>query len=276
MRLFNKVAIVGTGLIGGSLALAIKKKRLANQVIGISRHKKNLIIAKKTGAIDRGSQQLGIIKDVDLLVLATPVNKIITLAPRVARIIKKDCLVTDVGSTKEEIVSCLEKIFPKYIGSHPLAGSEKRGIVNAQPNIFQDSLCLLTPTRNTDEHTLKKIKMLWNNLGAKIVLLSPKEHDKILSLTSHLPHMIAFSLINSVPKSYLRFSSGGLKDTTRIAASESELWAGIALSNRRNILRAMDFFQASLLKIKSALQRKDAKQLSKILKEAKEKREKLG
>jgi prephenate dehydrogenase len=118
--------------------------------------------------------------------------------------------------------------------------------------------------------------MLWNNLGAKIVLLSPKEHDKILSLTSHLPHMIAFSLINSVPKSYLRFSSGGLKDTTRIAASESELWAGIALSNRRNILRAMEFFQASLLKIKSALQRKDAKQLSKILKEAKEKREKLG
>ena len=140
MKLFNKVAIVGVGLIGGSIALAIKKHRLAHEIIGVSRHTKSLLLAKKMGAIDRGSQDINIIKDADLVILATPVNTIINLAPKILKVIKRACIVSDVGSTKEQIVKILEKIFPNYIGSHPLAGSEKRGIINADPKIFKDSL----------------------------------------------------------------------------------------------------------------------------------------
>lgn len=276
MRLFNKVAIVGTGLIGGSVALAIRKKRLAKEVIGVSRHKKSILLAKRIGAIDRGSQRLDIIKDADLVILATPVNTIMDLAPLISKIIAKECIITDVGSTKKEIVFKLSKIFPGYVGSHPLAGSEKRGVVNAHPGIFKDSLCILTPVKNTNKRALGKIKTLWRHLGAKTVLLSPSGHDRILSFISHLPHVAAFSLIGIIPKEYLSFASTGLGDTTRIAASDSELWADILLSNRKNIIKNIGLLQDSLSLIKLAVQKKDRKRLRLILKEAKEKRETLG
>ena len=274
--MFNKVAIVGTGLIGGSIALAIKKKRLAKVVVGVSRHKKTLLLAKKIMAIDKGSQELNIIKDADLVILATPVDTIINLAAKIPPFIKKDCIVSDVGSTKQEIVSKLERIFPRYIGSHPLAGSEKRGVVNANPSIIKGSLCILTPTKNTDKEALEKIKRLWSELGARVVFLAPDAHDKILSFVSHLPHLVAFSLIDIIPKEYLRLASSGLKDTTRIAASDSELWTDIFLSNQKNILKSIGFFQSNLSRIKSAIQRKDKKLLDKILKEAKSKRNNLN
>lgn len=276
MKLFNKVAIVGTGLIGGSLALAIKKKRLAHEIIGVSRHKKSLLLAKKRGAIDRGSQELNIIKDADLVILAMPVNTIINLATKISKIIRKVCIVSDVGSTKEEIVSYLAKTFPKYVGSHPLAGSEKRGIINASPHIFKDSLCILTPMKNTDVNALNKIKILWSQMGAKVVLLNPKTHDKILSFTSHLPHILAFSLIESIPKKYLKFASAGLRDTTRIAASDSQLWLDIFLSNQKNIIRTIELFENNLSRIKQAVQKKDKRRLLLILKEAKKRRNSLN
>lgn len=275
MKLFNKVAIVGTGLIGGSLALAIKKKRLADEVIGVSRHKKSLLLAKKKGAIDRGAQEIDIIKEADFLILATPPSTIMDLAPGISRIIGKDCIVIDVASTKEKIVPFLSKIFPNYVGSHPLAGSEKRGIINAEAGIFKDSLCILTPTKNTTKRALKKAELLWRRLGTKIVFLSPKSHDKILSFTSHLPHTVVFSLINSIPPGYLKAASAGLKDTTRIASSDSGLWADIFLSNRQNMLKAIELFEAELSRLKSAIQRKDRRRLALILKEAKNKRDKL-
>jgi len=276
MRLFNKVAIVGTGLIGGSLALAIKKKGIAREIIGVSRHKKTLLLAKRRGVIDKGSQNLNIIKDADLVILATPVSTIINSAPKILKLIKKGCLVTDVGSTKQAIVSKLGRIFPKYVGSHPLAGSEKRGIINAGPDIFRDSLCILTPTKNTDREALDKIKRLWLELGARVVFLTPHAHDNILSFTSHLPHLVAFSLIGTVPKKYLRFASSGLKDTTRVAASDSQLWVDIFLSSQKNIIKAIELFQENLSSIKSALKRKDKRLLAEILIEAKKKRDSLA
>lgn len=276
MRLFNRVAIIGTGLIGGSIALAIKKNRLANEVIGVSRHKKSLLLAKRKGAIDRGSLSLGIIRDADLLILATPVNTIINLAPKISDIVGKDSIVTDVGSTKEEIVLRLEKIFPNYVGSHPLAGSEKRGIINAHPDLFKDSLCILTPTVNTNNRVLNKLKLLWNRIGARTVLFSPPLHDKVLSFVSHLPHIVAFSLIGIIPRQYLKFASTGLKDTTRIAASEAELWADILLSNRKNIVKTIELLEINMARIKSAIQKKNRKGLSLIIKKAKVKREILG
>lgn len=276
MRKFHKVAIIGTGLIGGSLALAIKKKRLADQIVGVSRHKKNLAIAKKKGAIDQGSQHLDIIRGADLVVLAVPVSAIINLASEIRKLISKGCIVIDVGSTKKQIVSCLEKIFPNYVGTHPLAGSEKRSILHAHPDLFNNSLCILTPTKKTTPKILNKIKMLWGEAGAKVALMAPETHDKILSFVSHLPHIAAFSLIGAVPGQHLKFASGGLRDATRIAASDSELWVDIFFSNQKNILEAIKSLEGNLTKIKSAIKRKDRKTLSAILKKAKGKRESLG
>jgi len=276
MRLFNKVAIIGTGLIGGSIALGIKKKKLANKVIGVSRKKKSLLLAKRLGAIDQGSQRMDIIKGADLVILAAPVNTILDSSPLITKFVAKDCLVTDVGSTKKEIVAKLEKAFTHYVGSHPLAGSEKRGIVNACAGVFKDSLCILTPTKNTNQEALAKIKKLWSELGAKVEFLSPDIHDEILSFVSHLPHITAFSLISSIPQEYLNFASTGLKGTTRIATSDGEIWNDIFLSNQKNILRAIGLFQKHLFKIKSAIRNKDKKLLTQILKKAKSKRETLG
>lgn len=272
MPLFNKVAVIGIGLIGGSIALDLKKLKVAREVIGVSRHKKSLSVAKRLGAIDRGSQDINVTAGADLVILATPVNTIINLALPVSRFIKGGAIVIDVGSTKREIVGRLTRIFPRYVGTHPMAGSEKRGVKNAQSGIFKNSLCILTPVKNTDRASLGKVRKLWRCLGAKVILLSPDAHDRILSFVSHLPHIAAFSLINTVPQAYLKFASTSLKDTTRIAASDSLLWQDIFLSNKDSLLRAINLFQKNIALLKRAIGRDDKKILAKFLKAAQAKR----
>lgn len=273
--MFKKVAIVGTGLIGGSLGLAIKKKRIAAEVVGVSRRMSSILLAKKMGAIDAGSTDFSIIRGSDLVILSIPVHVILDSAQKLSRFCAEGAIVTDVGSAKEEIVLKLEKFFPNFLGSHPLAGSEKRGVAHADGGIFRGSLCILTPTKKTASAVLKRIKALWKVLGARIAELSPKAHDRILSLTSHLPHVAAFSLIESVPQEFFKFSAGGLRDTTRIAGSDALLWADIFLSNRGNIISAISALEKNIRGIKSALSTKDRGALERILKKAKEKREKL-
>ena len=276
MRLFNKVAIIGVGLVGGSIALAIKKRKLAHKIVGVSRRRKTLLLARQRGAIDKGAQELSIIKDADLVIFATPVSTILNLAPRAAKFIKPDCIVSDVGSTKKKIASKLGKLFAHYVGSHPLAGSEKQGVINASPDIFKDSLCILTPINTTNPKDLQKIKRLWVKLGARVLSLAPEKHDKILSVISHLPHIIAFSLMKGIPGSYLRLASSSLRDTTRIAASDSQLWADIFLSNQKDMLSSIGLFQKNLSRIKSAINKKDKGLLLKILRDAKKKRDSLN
>ncbi|MFA5095942.1 MAG: prephenate dehydrogenase/arogenate dehydrogenase family protein [Candidatus Omnitrophota bacterium] len=273
--LFRKAAVIGTGLIGGSLALALKKGGLAREVVGVSRHQGSLNSALRMKAIDRGSRSLDIIKGADLVVLATPVNIIIESRERLLKIAGKDCLVTDVGSTKEKITALLERSFPNFVGAHPLAGSEKRGMANARQDIFKDSLCILTPTASTNAAALAKIRSLWTRMGAKVILLSPTQHDRALSFTSHLSHVIAFALMKSIPAGLLKFASGGLKDTTRIAASDPGLWQSIFLTNRTGILKALDLFEKNLREAKSAIRRGDARSLRRILKQAQKKRKSI-
>jgi len=274
--MFKKVAIVGTGLIGGSLALAIKKNKLAASVVGVSRREASITQARRMGAIDSGSRSLDIVKGADLVVLATPVNTILELAPKIARFIDKKCIVIDVGSTKEEISARLSRIFPGYVGTHPLAGSEKRSIVHSSAGLFKGSLCLLTPTDKTNKKVLGKVIKLWLAVGAKTVDLLPREHDIALSFISHLPHLAAFSLIQTVPQEFLKFGSSGLKDTTRIASSDSRIWADIFLSNAGNIFKALDLFKNNISAITKAIAGKDRSKLVRILESAKAKREKLG
>lgn len=276
MKMFNKVVIVGTGLLGGSIALAIKKKKLAREVAGISRHKSSIAFAKKIHAIDSGSQDINIAKGADLIIFATPVGAILALAPKIAGLVDKGCIVTDVGSTKEEISAKLSKLFPGYVGSHPMAGSEKRGIKYADARILEDSLCLVTSRPGLDKQACRKVAKLWNELGFRVSFLTPGLHDKIISFVSHLPHVVAFSLMSSVPAEYFKFSSGGLKDTTRIAASEAELWTDIFLTNRKNLLKAMSQMEQNLARIRSAVNKKDKVLLTRIIRQAHNKRVSLS
>lgn len=276
MRLFKKVAIVGVGLIGGSLALALKRNKVAGRIVGVSRHRSTISLAKRKRIIDGGSQDLRIIKGADLLMLAMPVEAIIKLAPRIAKIVGRGCIVTDAGSTKGKIVSRLEKIFPFFVGSHPLAGSEKRGAANARADLFRSSLCVVTGTVKTSRSAQIKVKKLWQSVGARVVVMTPSEHDKILSFISHLPHIVAFCLINSIPKAYLPFASGGLRDTTRIAASDSQLWTDICLSNSKNILKALQSYEKKFKRTMVLIRDNESRALTRIFRQAKRAREDLS
>ncbi|MCM8789889.1 MAG: prephenate dehydrogenase/arogenate dehydrogenase family protein, partial [Candidatus Omnitrophica bacterium] len=169
------------------------------------------------------------------------------------------------GSTKEKIVFVLEKNFSNFAGGHPLAGSEKRGIRNADARIFKNSLCILTPTRKTKKKVLDTLKKFWEKLGARTITLTPQTHDKVLSFTSHLPHLLAFSLMAAVPKKFLLYSGQALKDTRRIAASDPVLWSDIFLSNRDNILSSLKSFKESLSKLEEAIRKNDKNSLMAFL-----------
>jgi len=275
LALFKKVGIVGIGLIGGSLGLAIKKYKIAQEVIGIVRRKKTIKEALRRKIVDIASRDLRLLKDVDLVILATPVSKIKEIAPSVSKVIKNDCILTDVGSTKKEIVLKLEKLFHNYIGSHPLAGSQNAGLTFADAKIFKDSLCILTPTKKTLPEVIKKITVFWNKMGAKVELLSPSLHDKILSYTSHLPHLVAFALMELIPSKYLNYSATGLRDTTRIALSLPELWRDIFISNRKEVLISLKDFGNKLYTLEKIISKKDVKSLYLFLKKAQRKRIKL-
>ncbi|MDD5115737.1 MAG: prephenate dehydrogenase [Candidatus Omnitrophica bacterium] len=275
MELFNKAVIIGTGLIGGSLGLDLKKRRLVREVVGLSRNRKNAGFAKKAGAIDSVGSSLEEVRDADLVVLAMPPEAIIATACKISGKIKKGCVVIDVGSSKEKIVSEAGRSIPFFVGCHPLSGSEKRGVGNLSSGIFNNSICIITPTAKTDKKVLRKVTLLWNKLGSKVVILSPERHDRILAFTSHLPHAVAFSLVRSIPDAFLGLCSGGFKDTTRISASDGNLWSEVFLSNRDKLLLCISAFQNNLSSLKLALQKKDKKTLVKILSSAKRKRDKI-
>jgi prephenate dehydrogenase len=273
--LFKRIGIVGIGLMGGSLGLAIKKYEVAEEVIGIVRRKKTIKEALKRKVVDIATRDIKLLKDVDLVILATPVCTIKEISPIISKVIKDDCILTDVGSTKKEIVLKLEKLFNNYIGSHPLTGSQNAGVGFADANIFKGSLCILTPTEKTPIWIIKKMSRFWKAIGAKVDLLSPSLHDKILAYTSHLPHLIAFGLIDFIPSKYLHYSASGLKDTTRIALSLPELWRDIFISNRNEILDSLKGFEDKLRSLEAILSKRDIKSLYLFLKKAQRKRIKL-
>ena len=262
-------------MIGGSIAMAMKKKRLCRQVIGISLHKESLISAKRLGAVDVASLSLEPIKDADLVILAMPISAILKLAPKISRMVKSDCLVFDVASTKVSICQKLSGLFKFFVGTHPLAGSEKKGINFARADLFLNSLCIITPGKDSDRGAVVKVKSLWQALGAKTLVISPQRHDQILGFVSHLSHIVAFSLINSIPEQFFKFSIASLKESTRIASSDPRLWADIVLDNRKNSLSAISKMQANLGQIKSALRSKSGSRLAGIFKKAKIRRDSL-
>ncbi len=264
-KLFNKIAIIGVGLIGGSIGLAARKKKIAAEVIGVCRHQASLSKARRIGAIDKGTLDYkAAVKGAELVILAAPVNQIISTGRGILSVVKRNCLITDVGSTKEEIVEAMERALPKdiyFVGAHPLAGSEKRSVASARLDLFERATCILTKTKKTNKAALKKISTFWKRMGCRIKVLTPQKHDQVVSLISHLPHLAATQLVK-VAKDSLDFASSGFFDTTRIAFSDAEIWTDIFLTNKKFVTRAIDRYIRHLRSVRGLIRQGDKKRLA--------------
>lgn len=279
MKLFDRVTVIGLGLIGGSLALAIREKKLAKEVVGVSRKKSTIDKAVKRGIVNSATLDIeNGVRDSDLVIITTPVFKIADIAKRIFPFLKKDAVITDAGSTKKYIVNSIEKSGLKginFVGSHPIAGSEKSGIMTADKDLFKGAYCVLTRTKNTDPKILNKVKKFWEKLGMKVEVMSPAEHDKLLSKISHLPHAVSASLVNCVGIKGIKLAAGGFRDTTRIASGEPELWKDIFLTNRDNLIKDIGILKKELFKIETALKNNNTRDLLKLLSKAKSIRDSL-
>jgi prephenate dehydrogenase len=281
--MFDKVAIIGVGLLGASFALALKKNSLCGSITGCGRSRENLIRAKERNIIDSFEQDpSAACKEADLIMLSTPVGSFLDLARTIAPVLKKGAVLTDVGSVKGALVREIEKITPEevhYIGGHPIAGSDRSGIDSANADLFNKAKCIITPTENSDPAALEKIQDLWKAFGSEIVTLSPEEHDRIYAAVSHLPHLIAYAMVNTVAdmdRSYLDFSGKGFMDATRIASSSEELWKDICLLNRDNLVEVLAVFQKNLDKLDQYLKAGNADSLKAEFRKARALRETIG
>jgi len=272
MKLFSRVAIIGVGLIGGSFGLALKKKALAKEIIGIGHRQKSIDQALRVRAIDQGYLGLDSIRGADLVVLSAPVKEIINILPKLKNLISEDCLIIDAGSTKSEIIKIAEKHRLRFIGCHPLAGMEKKGPENARADLFKNSLCLLVPPKKYSPQDLSRVKKLWEALESRTMVLNSARHDRILAFTSHLPHAVVFSLIDCLKSDYLKFGAGGLKDTTRIGLSDPLLWRDIFLTNRKELLSAINTFEKSFQRLKSLIKNNNDGALRAYLEKSRDKR----
>jgi prephenate dehydrogenase len=279
---FNHVAIVGLGLIGGSLARDLKEKKIAGKVSAYGRSIERLKAARSLGLIDECCERFEDgSADVDAVVIATPVGIIAEQALSIAPYLRSGAVITDVGSVKGPIVSELESRMPEgisFIGGHPIAGTENSGYEASCSGLFENRVCILTPTVNTDARAMERVKSLWAAAGSRVVLMDVATHDKIIAAISHLPHMVAFSLVNALAEmkdfeqNILQYSAGGFRDFTRIAASDPVMWRDIALMNRDNLLTTLDFFMRSLGDLRDAIQAGDSTKLEALFRRSRDTR----
>ena len=279
MAVFNRVTIVGLGLIGGSLGMAIKRRRLAKTVVGYSRKSATLRAASRRGAIDVGTTNLrAAVRDAEFIIVATPVDAIVPLARQAARWCRRGAILTDVGSAKSRVVHSLERSLPRhvsFVGAHPLAGSERRGIEAASKELFKGSICILTRTPRTNARALRAVARLWKPLVRQVVMMSPQRHDQLLATTSHLPHLLAYCVAGSTSRSSLRLAPRSFLDVTRIAKSDPDLWDDIFLSNRVEVIRAFDRFDRQWHMLRKLLAGSRRTELRRFLASAKTKRDTL-
>jgi prephenate dehydrogenase len=274
---------MGVGLLGGSLGLAIKKRRLADEVVGYVRRKASITECKKAKAVDLCTCDLHeAVAGADLIVLCTPLAQMLPLVKEIIPSLKRGAILTDVGSVKTSVVKELESLVAKagahFIGSHPMAGAEKTGVAAARVDLFTHAACVITPTKRSNPAALQKIDQFWKAIGARVMRLTPELHDELVSRSSHLPHVAAATLANlildpALPKAQPLLCANGFRDTTRIASGSPEMWRDIAMTNRKNLGKALETFIRDLKKVQSILKKGDAKAIEKFFRQGKQRRD---
>jgi prephenate dehydrogenase len=269
--------------LGGSLGLALKRRRLAKEVVGFVRRAASVRECERLGAVDRATLNLReAVAGADLIVLCTPLGQMRPLLERMLPGVNRGAIITDVGSAKSRVVRQLEPLAAKagahFIGSHPMAGSEKTGVSAARADLFAGAVCVLTPGRRSDPAALRKVERLWKAVGGRLLRLRPEVHDRLVSRSSHLPHVAAVTLTNLVlkattPKAQATLCANGFRDATRIASGSPEMWRDIALANRKSLDHAIGAFIDELESFRRALNKQDAPAIAKCLRRAKERRD---
>jgi prephenate dehydrogenase len=280
MKKLDTVAIVGVGLIGGSIGLALRQRGLANSVVGIGRRQVSLRIARRVGAVTHTTIDLNKgVADAELVIVCTPVGQIVDFVMQAAKHCPERVLMTDVGSAKQAIVGALDSGLQRgcrFLGSHPLAGSEKTGAIYASADLFEGRVTILTPTKSTRAEDFDLLEGFWSALGSVVVQMSPEEHDRALALSSHLPHVAAAAVAAALPEKFFRFCSSGMLDTTRVAAGDPEMWRQVLMMNRENVLTALDEFGAKLSALYTAIRDNREDDIARFLTLAKKNRDALG
>ena len=278
---WDTVTIVGVGLIGGSAGLALAKRGAAKKIIGVGRSDSSLEAAKELGAISEGTTNIREgVADADFVLVATRVSVIGDQLEEIDTCVRPGTPITDAGSTKQSIVDRWEQSRSsrkgRFVGSHPLAGSHQRGPQAADPSLFEDKLTVLTPVESTPRKDTESVSAFWQLIGAQVCHLSPSEHDRLLASASHAPHVIAAALATATPREAHRFTAGGWRDTTRIAAGDPDLWADILLDNAKAVTTQIENFSQASDQLRHAIEGGDRPTLIKLLTLAKESRDALG
>lgn len=280
MRRFETVTIVGVGLIGGSIGMVLRRAGLAQNVVGVGRRQASLRVARQLGAVDHATVNLAKgVAEAELVVVCSPVDRIVGHVREAAENCPEGTLLTDTGSTKRSIVEALDGGLARgcrFLGSHPLAGSEKAGPANAKADLFEGKLAVLTPTAATRAEDYDVIEQFWSELGSVVVRMSADDHDRAMGLTSHLPHAVAVALASSLPEEFFRLTGSGFRDTSRLAAGDPALWEQVFALNRDNVVQALERFGRHLGALTNAIREDDRIALEEILNRAKKTRDALG
>lgn len=283
MPVWKTAAIVGAGLIGASLGMALRERRLVERVIGVGRRAESLAAAKARGAVDETTTDLAAgVRDAELIVICTPVASIAQHAAEAAAACPSGATITDAGSTKSKIIADISSSSGRlgrevhFVGSHPLAGSEKAGPGAARSDLFAGRVSIVTPLESSQPNAVATVERMWSEVGARVMRMTPEEHDRVLGATSHLPHLVAAALAAATPPELLGLTGSGWLDTTRIAAGDPELWKQIYLANLGHSLRALADFERVLSRWRAALEAGDSSLLLALLQEGKQIRDAVG
>ena len=284
--MFNKVCIIGCGLIGSSIARAIKKNHLSNKIVSSNRSDSvNKKVIELKIVDDSSSDTKKMAEGSDLIIIAAPLSSYEDIISKIKNSLKSGTILTDVGSVKENVINLIEKDVPanvSWISSHPIAGTEESGPEAGFSELFKNRWCILTPSKKAQEKDIKLLETFWKKIGSKVDIMEAKQHDYILSITSHIPHLIAYNVVNTSlniqdekESVIVKYSAGGLRDFTRIAASNPIMWRDIFIQNKKNTSKMIDKFIEDLEDLKKAIENEDGKKLEEIFTKTKKIRKEI-